>query len=316
MQSGFLKGSEGFAYIRSGLHLYYRILGEGEETLVVPNANWLGDLLQPLAEGRRLILYDPRSRGRSSVISDPRRLGLEQDVRDLESIRRYFGLEKLSLLGSSYHAAITALHAIENPGRVERMLLVCPITPRQPGEWAQETPAAEVLIYPPGVPRLDEMRQEGIDRTDPVAYCRAWFTYFLLPALMGEPEAAARFPLDDVSVFPNEWPPHTMSLYFDHIVPKMKSWDFRSQLGTLQFPLLVIQGTDDVVPIEASREWAAHSGNARFLRIEGAGHYPYLEKPDEFFPAALSFLRGEWPQQAEIPQRVAEADRASFPGNR
>jgi pimeloyl-ACP methyl ester carboxylesterase len=149
------------------------------------------------------------------------------------------------------------------------------------------------------------MRREGLDRSDPVAFCRAWFTYFLLPALMGEPEAAARFPLDDVCVFPNEWPHHTMSLYFDHIVPKMKSWDFRPRLAGLQCPLLVVQGTDDVVPLAASREWAAHSGNARFLRIEGSGHHPYIEKPDEFFPAAQRFLEGEWPEQAEVVQRAA-----------
>ena len=36
---------------------------------------------------------------------------------------------------------------------------------------------------------LEEMRREGIDVEDPVAYCRAWFTYFLLPAQMGEPSA-------------------------------------------------------------------------------------------------------------------------------
>jgi pimeloyl-ACP methyl ester carboxylesterase len=305
MPPGFLKSSEGFAFIRPGLHLYYRILGEGRETVVVPNANWLAELLQPLAEHRRLILYDPRSRGRSSVISDRRHLGLEQDVRDLEAIRRYFGLESMSVLGSSYHAAITALHAIENPNRIDRMLLVCPITPKQPGEWAQELPAAEVLIYPPGVPRLEEMRREGIDESDPVAFCRAWFNYFLLPALMGDPEAAAKFPLDDICVFPNEWPHHTMTLYFDHIVPKMKAWDFRPRLPALTCPLLVMQGTEDVVPIEASREWAAHSADARFLRIEGAGHHPYIERPQEFFPAADLFLAGEWPQQAEIVQRAA-----------
>ena len=263
------------------------------------------DALQPLAAGRRLILYDPRSRGRSSTVTDRRHLGLEQDVRDLEAVRRYFGLERLSLLGSSYHAAITALYAMDNPDRIERMLLVCPITPRQPGEWAQETPAAEVLIYPPGVPRLEELRREGIDREEPVAFCRAWFTYFLLPACLGEPEAAARFPLDDVCGFPNEWPAHAMTLYFDHIVPKMKAWDFRPRLHALDFPILVMQGTDDLVPIEASRDWAAHSGNARFLAIEGAGHHPYFEKPDDFFPAADLFLKGTWPQAAEIVQKAA-----------
>ncbi len=150
-----MKSSEGFVFVRPGLHLYYHVLGEGPETVVVPNANWLSELLQPLAEdpgGRRLILYDPRSRGRSSAVTDARHLSLEDDVADLEAVRRYFGLERMSLLGSSYHAAITALYALENPGRVERMLLVCPITPRRPGEWAQETPTAEELVFPPGMP--------------------------------------------------------------------------------------------------------------------------------------------------------------------
>lgn len=294
-----MRSSEGFVFVRPGLHLYYHVLGEGRETVVVPNANWLSDLLQPLAEGRRLILYDPRSRGRSSAVTDSRYLSLEDDVADLEAVRRYFGLERMSLLGSSYHAAITASYALENPGRVERMLLVSPITPSRPGEWVQETPTWEELTYPPGIPRLAEMRGEGIDRDDPVAFCRAWFNYFLLPAQMGELAAASRFPLDDVCSFPNEWPQHTMSLYFQHIVPKMEDWDFRPRLAGLRAPLLVVQGTDDLVPIEASREWVSHAPDARFLRIDGSGHHPYIERPQDFFPAADTFLKGEWPRGAE-----------------
>lgn len=300
-----MKSSEGFVFIRPGLHLYYRILGEGLETVVVPNANWLADLLLPLAEGRRLILYDPRSRGRSSAVTDVRHLSVEDDVADLEAVRRYFGLDRMALLGSSYHAAITALYAMESPERVERMLLVCPITSRVPGEWAQEMPAPEVLIHPPGIPRLEEMRRDGVDVDDPVAFCRAWFTYFLLPAQMGEIEAASRFPLDDVASFPNEWPQHALRVYFDAILPKMQGWDFRPRLADLPMPVLVMQGTDDLVPLEASREWAAHAGDARFLRIEGAGHHPYIERPQEFFPAAETFFSGAWPVTAETVRRAA-----------
>jgi pimeloyl-ACP methyl ester carboxylesterase len=73
----------------------------------------------------------------------------------------------------------------------------------------------------------------------------------------------------------------------------------------LQFPLLVVQGTDDLVPLAASRDWAAHCGNARFLRIEGAGHHPYLERPEEFFAAATTFLGGAWPHNAEIVRQAA-----------
>lgn len=297
-----MQSSEGFVFVRRGLHLYYHVLGDGPETVVIPNANWLSELLQPLAEGaggRRLIFYDPRSRGRSSAVTDGRHLSLEDDVADLEAVRRYFGLESLSLLGSSYHAAVTALYALDNPGRVQRMLLVCPITPRRPGEWVQETPTAEELAFPPGVPRLEEMRRDEVDREDPVAYCRAWFNYFLLPAQMGELAAASRFPLDDICSFPNEWPQHTMKIYFQHIVPKMEDWDFRPRLAELSLPLLVMQGTDDLVPIEASREWASHAANGRFLAIDGAGSHPYIERPKAFFPAADAFLKGQWPRGSE-----------------
>ncbi len=300
-----MKTSEGFLFVRPGLNLYFRVLGDGPETVVVPNANWLAEPLLPLAEGRTLVLYDPRSRGRSSAVTDRRQLTLEEDARDLEAVRRYFGLERMALLGSSYHAAITALYALENRERVERLLLVCPITPRQPGEWAQETPTPEVLVNPPGVPRLEEMRREGTDRSDPVAYCRAWFNYFFLPASMGELEAASRFPVEDVCSFPNEWPSHALDVYFAHIIPRMKAWDFRPRLSSLDLPVLVVQGTDDLVPVEASREWAAHCANSRFLLVDGAGHHPYLERPEEFFPAAQSFLRGEWPRGAEIVRRAA-----------
>ena len=300
-----MKSSEGFAFVRPGLHLYYRILGEGAETVVVPNANWLWEALQPLAETRRLILYDPRSRGRSSAVTDSRQLSLEDDVEDLETIRRYFGLDRMVLFGSSYHAAITALYAADNPARVERMLLVCPITPRQPGEWVQETPTAEELIYPPGIARLAELSHEGIDQEDPVAFCRAWFTHFLLPAQMGELSAVARFPVQDVCAFPNEWPQRAIPLYFEHILPKMDNWDFRPRLGSLEMPVLVIQGTDDLVPVEASQEWAAAIPGARFLAIEGAGHHPYLERPQELFAAAEAFLRGSWPEGAETLGRAS-----------
>src|SRR6185295_3224866 len=125
--------SEGFALLRSGLHLYYRLLsdeaaggGKPEVPLVVPNANWFGDLLAPLAAQRPLIFYDPRGRGRSSAVTDGRQLSLEADVADLEAIRRFFGLDRMALLGASYHAALTALYALEEPQRVERLLLVSP----------------------------------------------------------------------------------------------------------------------------------------------------------------------------------------------
>lgn len=291
---------EGFIPSRPGIQLYFREMGSGPDAVVVPNASWLSSSFEPLAADCRVILYDPRSRGRSSAVTDPRQLAIEHDVEDLERVRQYFGLPRMALVGSSYHAAITALYAFESAAHVTRLVLVCPITSRRPGEWVQETPDAQDLVYPPGIPRLAEMRREGLDESDPVAFCRAWFNYYLLPAQMSDLGAASRFPLADVCGFPNEWPRHTMPLYFDHIIPSMGDWDYRSRLAEMDLPFLVIQGTDDLVPVEASREWVAAAANARFLSIEGAGHHPYIERPAEFFAAVRTFLSGEWPREAEV----------------
>ena len=48
-----------------GVRIYCRTVGEGEQTLIVPLATYHADRFDPLARGRRLVLYDPRGRGRS-----------------------------------------------------------------------------------------------------------------------------------------------------------------------------------------------------------------------------------------------------------
>ena len=262
-----MQSSEGFVFVRRGLHLYYHVLGDGPETVVVPNANWLSELLQPLAErrghrGRRLIFYDPRSRGRSSAVTDGRHLSLEDDVADLEAVRRYFGLESLSLLGSSYHAAVTALYALENPGRVERMLLVCPITPRRPGEWMQETPTAEELAFPPGVPRLEEMRRDEVDRERPGGLLPRLVQ--LLPAAGPDGRAGRGLPLPARRHL--LLPQRVAAARDEDLLPAHRPQDGGAGTSarawpSLRMPLLVMQGTDDLVPIEASREWASHAAN-------------------------------------------------------
>jgi pimeloyl-ACP methyl ester carboxylesterase len=35
--------------------------------------------------------------------------------------------------------------------------------------------------------------------------------------------------------------------------------------------------------------------------IDGAGHFPFVERPEVFFPAIESFLRGNWPPGATVP---------------
>jgi len=71
-------------------------------------------------------------------------------------------------------------------------------------------------------------------------------------------------------------------------------------LISLQVPVLTIQGDHDTLPMEGARVWVSSLHNARLLVIREAGHLPFVEQPDAFYPAVEAFLRGEWPGNAEV----------------
>ena len=56
-----MKRQEGFLSTEDGLRLYYQILGEGPDTVIIPAASWLAADFEPLAEAHTLLLYDQRA---------------------------------------------------------------------------------------------------------------------------------------------------------------------------------------------------------------------------------------------------------------
>jgi pimeloyl-ACP methyl ester carboxylesterase len=67
----------------------------------------------------------------------------------------------------------------------------------------------------------------------------------------------------------------------------------------LDMPVLTIHGESDTLPLEGSRVWVRLLGNARLLYIPEAGHLPFVEQPEIFYPSVETFLKGEWPAGAE-----------------
>jgi len=64
------------------------------------------------------------------------------------------------------------------------------------------------------------------------------------------------------------------------------------QLGKLDKPVLLVWGRDDTtVPLEHSDELRRLLPDAEFHVIEHCGHVPHYEKPGEFHPILLNFLR-------------------------
>lgn len=68
-------------------------------------------------------------------------------------------------------------------------------------------------------------------------------------------------------------------------------WDLAPMLSTISVPALVIHGAGDPIPFASTSGYASALPNGELLVIDGAGHFPWLEEPTEFFTRVNNFLR-------------------------
>ncbi len=69
---------------------------------------------------------------------DESKISFDQDVTDIETIRRHFGVERMALMGYSYLGKIAVLYALEHPERVERIVQFGPVGPSFGTEYKPE----------------------------------------------------------------------------------------------------------------------------------------------------------------------------------
>ena len=270
----------GLVNVAPDLRLYYRWLGPKRVSpIVAPMATWWGRQLDRLADERAVLVYDPRGRGRS----DPRPEtggSLDDEIEDLERLRRALQLDEISLIGWSYMGALVALYAARHPEHVHRIVQVGPMVPRRDPYWAQfiadyssrgQRALAASSVNPTWGPVIAPQLAD--------------------PAMADQILAA----LDLTS--PHE-DPAKIGAWAARNTAGQGGWDWRGEAATVTVPVLTVHGLRDNIPLDASREWVQSFPDARLLVIEGAGHYPHFEQPEKFIAALARFFDGHWPTDA------------------
>ena len=297
---------EGLVTTGRGPRLFFRevtsgVASEGgEATLVVPNGWYLLDELLSLAAKRRIVVYDPRHRGQSDVVEDAAELarGVHADVDDLERVRRHFGVERFDLLGHSYMGKVVALYAMRHADRVRRLVQIGPTEPFAGKQYPPHlTGATADDVLRETFARLAEL-QAASELTDPVERCRRFW------------QVLARIYVTDAADAPRaEWgrcelpnERQMMRYWMGQLLPSLNALALtREMFAAVRMPVLTIHGTRDrSAPYGGAREWAMLLPDARLVTVEGAGHAPWIEAPDQVRGAIATFLDGEWPETAEL----------------
>lgn len=293
-ESGVLT-KEGFLEVGEGIEIFYTTFGNGPETVIIPAGMYMNIEFQRLAsDARTLVFYDMRGRGRSSTVSDPARIGMDIEMADLETLRQHLGKEKVSLIGWSYLGAMVTLYTVKYPNHVNRVIQVGPLPPTK-----------DIFAKATSTPMDDEsqalvkkMKDEGLDKSDPERFCHEYWNIYM-KRIFYNPEKLIRFQSNKCKC-KNELPDN-VHFHLSTMIKSLGNWDWRENLRNVEVPVLTIQGEQDPsCPLEGGRTWAAWLRNARLLVIPKAGHMPFVEDPDLFYPSVDTFLNGEWPARTEV----------------
>jgi proline iminopeptidase len=291
--------NEGYITTKDHVRLFYRKVGSGRKIVLIPNGMYYFDHFKALADSRTLLFYDVRNRGLSDSISDSSKLarGIQQDVEDLETVRRHFGIEKVDLLAHSYIGLMIGLYGIKYPDRVNRMVQISPVQPDAGKQYSADLAYVDDVITDV-MSKLAKLQTQKRPE-DPVESCKQFWSV-LGPINVFNPIHAEKIDWGRCDLV-NER--NFMQYWSEHIFPTIQKIHLSpEQLSAMKSPVLVIHGNKDrSAPFGGGRDWARFWPHARLLTLDSVAHAPWIEAPDVVLSAVRDFLDdGNWPQAAQI----------------
>jgi pimeloyl-ACP methyl ester carboxylesterase len=273
-----------------GRTLAYHRSGSGPTLVCHPggpgfSSMYFGDLAG-LGDELELVLLDPRGTGGSDPARDPREYAIADYAADLEELREHLGLEQLLLLGHSHGGVVGVEYAATHPGRVERLILASTLARHSPEQDAAMQQAVEARKDEPwhadAVDALQsELQGDFADGQELMELGRRMMPLYY--ADYGERERRHVASLDGDSLCVDATRLWEKELW--------EHFDLRPLLPRLTMPTLVIAGEQDFItgPVSAA-ELAEGIPSAETVLMPGVGHMIFVEGPEQFREAVLSFL--------------------------
>ena len=115
---------EGFIETPDGVKLHYVKSGRGGPAIIVPLERLGWESVATLADRGTVIAYDPRGRGKSPAVD---RRGFDYDLRDFETVRRHFNIDRVIPVGYASFSLIVATYARDHPEHIERLVQIAPV---------------------------------------------------------------------------------------------------------------------------------------------------------------------------------------------
>jgi proline iminopeptidase len=231
-----------------------------------------------LAQKMQLVYFDHRGHGRSAR-GDPRKYVLDENVEDMEALRRHLGLGPIVSIGGSYGGWVAMAHAARYPDCVSHLIVFA--TAAQSGYVARAKQIVAERGTAEQVAMFDEMFGGSIDSVEKM---RRYFE------VMGALYARKHDPHSGVGLGPTILEPEPQNRAH---APNgfLRNLDLRGELASIKAPTLIMAGRHDwICPPEFSEEIHRLIRGSDLRIFEDSGHMIGGDEPEAFLDAITGFI--------------------------
>lgn len=233
----------------------------------------------PLAERMQLVYFDHRGQGRSAR-GNPEKYTLDENVEDMEALRRHLGCGPIVSVGTSYGGMVAMAHAARYPDAVSHLVLI--VTASHAGFNAR----ARQIIAEHGTPEMqavcDQLWGGELKTEDQLRnYYRVMgpkYAYRFDPATAGQGRARGILAPDAINM---AFKPGGF----------LQSFDLRPELARITAPTLILAGRYDwICPPEFSEEIARLIPGSDLRIFENSSHSIRSDEPQAMMDAIAGFV--------------------------
>jgi proline iminopeptidase len=271
----------------NGVRFWTARQGSGPPLVMLHGGPGLWDVFDGLAplidDAAEVHRYDQRGCGRSE---DGPPYDIESFIADLDALRAHWRHERWLVGGHSWGATLALAYAVEHVDRTSALVLISGTGVVD--DWHEEYHAnADARLTSEQVARreeLSDMLEQGVvDVAVDEEFCvLSWMSDF------ARPEGA----MERARSFLRPWRPnYGLNAALNADGSRLLADGFADLVAALPIPVLVLHGADDPRPPRLAERLAATLPNARLVIMRGAGHLPWIERPDAVRESIGAFLR-------------------------
>jgi proline iminopeptidase len=233
----------------------------------------------PLAERLQLVYFDHRGQGRSAA-ADPATYTLDENVEDMEALRRHLGLGPIVSIGTSYGGMVAMAHAARYPDAVSHLILI--VTAAHGGF----IPRAQAIVRERGTPEQQAVCETLWSGAFRSAEQMQHYYRVMAPMYARRHDPAAGASGRERAIYS----PGPLNRAFG---PEgfLRRFDLRDELGRITAPTLILAGRHDwICPVEFSEEIHRLIPGSDLRVFEHSSHSIRSDEPEAMTDAILGFV--------------------------